>query len=349
MNTHKRWSAYGLLLGLMLLQILSTLAALYLIDHRGLAGLAVGFMGLVILGSTALFLNPLKNIYKKALSVVDNPQAQQRYTGSMNEFGALDLALRKQQAQLRSLLNKMQQANQNLNEATHHNHTVLQQNQHSSQQQAEQLSHLSQWVQQLNHNLSPLEANLAGINSASVQLCEETQQVQTSAAASNSSAQHLATHLSSSSASLEQLHQNTHALSNSLQAMTELSDQTNLLALNAAIEAARAGETGKGFAVVADAVRQLSKNMISVTHTVTLHLETLQTNINGCVQQLEHSQNASSSIIENLEQLQENVNTNSAQAAATVQNTQQLSKQLTEQMQAIQAFLTHQQASSNDL
>lgn len=342
MNTHKRWSAYGLLLGLMLLQILSTLAALYLIDSRGLAGLAVGFVGLVILGSTAWFLNPLKNIYKKALSVVNNPQAQQRYTSSMNEFGALDLALRRQQAQLRGLLNRVQQANQNLNEATHHNHTVLQENQHSSQQQAEQLNHLNQWVQQLNHHFSPLEANLLGISSASIQLCEETQQVQTSAAASNSNAQHLASRLSSSSASLEQLHENTHALGNSLQAMTELSDQTNLLALNAAIEAARAGETGKGFAVVADAVRQLSKNMNSVTQTVTQHLETLQTNINACVQQLEHSQNASSGIINSLEQLQENVQN-------TEQLTEQLTQQLTEQVQAMQAFLIHQQAGSNDL
>lgn len=369
----QRWSAYGLLLGLMLFQILSTLAALYLIDSRGLAGLAVGFIGLIILGTTAVFLNPLKNIYKKALSVVNNPAAQQAYSGSMNEFGALDLALRVQRSQIRSLLRLVQSAAQTLDTLTNNSSTHQAEQSLAEQSFAEQGMHLNDLasrVEQLDDSIKTVENSMSDINTASQQLNETNQLSQTSMAASTASVHRLTKHLNAATQNLESLSEDADSISDSLRAITEISDQTNLLALNAAIEAARAGESGRGFAVVADAVRQLASNTQTVTETITQRIQSIQDNINTSIAQMlkshqesqataalieeaslvldavvlaadkvltasqgaataiEEQAQASSSVINSLEQLKEGAYTTPTQTAATLPSNEHLTEQI---------------------
>lgn len=351
----KRWSAYGLLLGLVLFQILSTLTLLYLVDDRSLAGLAVGFIGLLVLGSAATFLSPLKNIYKKALAVVDNPVAQQVYSGNMSEFGALNLALRMQKAQLGTVIGRVQDATQSLDKVASSTENIVQQAEQSVTEQEIHLSNLASMINQLDSSIHEIEQSIQGINQASIQMDKETHTGQDSVAASIASVHLMAERLNLATLSIENLHQDAVSISDSVKAITDIADQTNLLALNAAIESARAGESGRGFAVVADAVRQLANNTQEVTETITGRIHAIQENIDISVKQMQESHQESQVTIEQIEKSgqvlgemsysAENILNSSQRVAAAVEQQAQASSSVIYSLQQLRevAANTHTQ------
>ncbi|HXV30595.1 MAG TPA: globin-coupled sensor protein [Sinorhizobium sp.] len=78
----------------------------------------------------------------------------------------------------------------------------------------------------------------------------------------------------------------------------EIAFQTNLLALNAGIEAARAGESGRGFAVVAQEVRALAQRSGEAAREIKQLVSGTKTQVEAGVEIVGRTQNAISSIVE---------------------------------------------------
>ncbi|MGY3904139.1 methyl-accepting chemotaxis protein [Aeromonas lusitana] len=251
------------------------LAVTLLTGQPGWSGIAL----LCLLGQMAhgwQLQQRLARLLASAGEELGTPLCQVLYTRRRDSLGAIELLLRMKKAELRAVVGRSADTNQQILQAAEDDRGHIQTIDTHLQQQRAQSEQLAAAITQMSHSIRDVANNAHQANA----LVGEVQQVsisgQQALATTQSSVDRLHHELDASQGVLARLTQDSQKISGILEVIGQIADQTNLLSLNAAIEAARAGEQGRGFAVVADEIRALAQKTRSSTGEISDMIGALQ-------------------------------------------------------------------------
>lgn len=238
---------------------------------------------------------------------------------SRNELGELATALNKMQATFKEILQKIQSAAFQLNDASSELSVQSQQTSEGASNTASTMMEIASTVQNMAENAQVVSrmAYVASENADAGQhgIEKVTNQMQEIASATGQV-----------NNSINALNLAIDKIGQFVEVITHIADQTNLLALNAAIEAARAGEAGKGFSVVADEVRKLAEQSAQSTREI----KQLIVDINNQASQSLQAMSVSSEKVSQGNQVVREVSNNFNEIIKVVQ-------ELSEQVQSVAA------------
>lgn len=204
------------------------------------------------------------------------PLSQLLYGRRRDSLAAIELLLRMKKAELRAVVGRSADTNQQILQAAEDDRGHIQAIDTHLQQQRDQSQRLAAAITELNGAIRDVASSA---HEASA-LVSEVQQVSAEGlqtlAITRSSVDQLHQELDDNHQRLARLTDDSQKISGILEVIGQIADQTNLLSLNAAIEAARAGEQGRGFAVVADEIRALAQKTRSATGEISDMIGALQ-------------------------------------------------------------------------
>ncbi|MGY6040404.1 methyl-accepting chemotaxis protein [Aeromonas sp. AE23HZ002T15] len=218
----------------------------------------------------------MKRLMASAGEELGTPLCQLIYSRRRDSLGAIELLLRMKKAELRAVVGRSVDTNQQILQAAEDDRGHIQTIDTHLQQQRAQSEQLAAAITQMSQSIRDVADNAHQANT----LVSEVQQVSASGqqaiATTRSSVNRLHQELDASQGVLARLTRDSQKISGILEVIGQIADQTNLLSLNAAIEAARAGEQGRGFAVVADEIRALAQKTRSSTGEISDMIGALQ-------------------------------------------------------------------------
>ena len=256
---------------------------------NGFAVIAVLLGTCIAMTGSALIARPWKKAAERSKAIFDNPIAREVYTGRQDELGQLELAIHALELKIQTILVRVDDATQNLDQSIEQTQKVAQQNFENSRYQVNNVQNVTNSIEQLLLTISEItqNANLTLEQSADADQASN-EGVLTSTEALGGMDK-LVADIEKATQVINHLKEQSDEIGSVIDVIHAIAEQTNLLALNAAIEAARAGEQGRGFAVVADEVRNLANRTQQSTGEIQTIVEKLQQQAEDAARQMENA------------------------------------------------------------
>ena len=192
---------------------------------------------------------------------------------SNDEIGRLGQAFEKMTENLRTLIQKITQATNQVAASSEELTASAEQSALAVNQVAESVSGVAQGaerqlravvetaavLEQLSSGIQQVAANANQVAGNSSRAVESAKEGDKSVEKAVNQMAHIEQTVNNSAQVVAHLGERSKEIGQIVDTISGIAGQTNLLALNAAIEAARAGEQGRGFAVVAEEVRKLAE------------------------------------------------------------------------------------------
>ena len=240
---------------------------------------------------------PWSKAAEEARKIIDNPIAQQVYTGRRDELGQLQLAIRFQEAKLQTVVWRISDSVTQLKESTGAAIDSVKSTNENMNNQFREVEMVATAINEMTCTVNEIAQNTNTSADSSRDADHQVSQGKTVVEETINSIGGLANEISSAMVNINELAQKSNDIGGIIEVISEIAEQTNLLALNAAIEAARAGEQGRGFAVVADEVRTLAKKTQDSTSQIKELITNLQTSADKVVAVINNGQETASQCV----------------------------------------------------
>ncbi len=214
---------------------------------------------------------------------VDNELTQLICTGSTDEIGQLELAVKMLRNQRRAVVGRVAEVGAKLAGATRMSAATAKETSASAQGQQIEVEQVATAMEQMSATVQEVACNTGNAVDAAANAETAAQQGSEKVGEVVEGIRALAAEVERGMETVRNLEEKSTGIGTVLDVIKNIAEQTNLLALNAAIEAARAGEAGRGFAVVADEVRTLAQRTQESTVEIEHMIEQIRQGIGAAV------------------------------------------------------------------